>query len=178
MAICHANPQWHQVHLLGCLFEPGTLIDTDATLVGAGGVCKGHYFHTLFPQFITPQAYIIAHLELLAFIVALKAWLHLICNTKFVVRLDNMVAILAINTGHSKDPFINAGLQEIAFLSAMHNFEVRAHHIPGATNPVPDLFSHWDLGDVARQQFNMLNQDNHLTRTPTEAQWFQFIHEW
>ena len=87
---------------LDVFFEPGALIDTDVTLVGAGGVCKGHYFHTPFPQFITQQAHIIAHLELVAFIVALKVWPHLIHNTKFVVRLDNMVAILAINTGHSK----------------------------------------------------------------------------
>ena len=60
---------------LNIFLEPGTLIDTDATLVGAGGVCKGHYFHAHFPPVITGKAHIIAHLELLAFIVALKAWL-------------------------------------------------------------------------------------------------------
>ena len=99
---------------LDVFFEPGVLIDTDATLVGAGGICKGYYFHTPFPQFITQQAYIITHLELLAFIVALKVWPHLISNTKFVAHLDNMVAVLAINTGHSKYPFINAGLYIIS----------------------------------------------------------------
>ena len=88
---------------LDMFFEPVALIDTDATLVGAGRVCKGHYFHTSFPQFITQQAHIIAHLELLAFIVALKVWPHLVSNTKIVACLDNMVAILAINIGHSKD---------------------------------------------------------------------------
>ena len=131
---------WHHIMLifngtksiyLDVFFKPGALIDTDATLVGAGGVCKGFYFHALFPTFITQQAHIIAHLELLAFIVALKAWLHLVSNTKFVACLDNMVAVSAINTGQSRDPFINAGLREIAFLSVLHNFEVRAHHIPG-----------------------------------------------
>ena len=35
---------------LDIFFEPGALIYTDATLVGAGGVCKGHYFHTRFPN--------------------------------------------------------------------------------------------------------------------------------
>ena len=105
-------------------FEPGTLIDMDTTLVGAGGVCKGYYFHTLFPQFITQQAHIITHLQLLAFIVALKVWPHLVSTTKYVARLDNMVVVLAINTGYSKDPFINKGLWEIAFLSALHNFKV------------------------------------------------------
>ena len=108
---------------LDVFFEPSTLINMDATLVGAGG-CKGYYFHTSFPDFIVQQAHIIAHLELLAFIVAFKAWPHLVSNTKFISHLDSMVAVLAINTGHSKDPFINAGLREIAFLSALHNFEV------------------------------------------------------
>ena len=138
-------------------FEPGALIDTDATLVGAGGVCKGYYFHTPFPQFIVQQAHIIAHLELLAFIVALKAWSHLVSNTKFMVHLDNMVVVLAINTGHSKDPFINVGLHEITFLSALHNFEVQACHILGVTNTIPDLLSCWDFGDAAHQQFHTLN---------------------
>ena len=109
---------------LDIFFEPGFLIGTDATPVGTWGVCKGHYFHTPFPQFIIQQAHIIAHLELLAFIMVLKAWPHLISNTKFMAQLDNMVAIQAINTGQSEDPFINAGLCEIAFLSALHNFEV------------------------------------------------------
>ena len=163
---------------LDMFFEPGTLIDKDATLVGAGGVCKGSYFHTPFPQFITQQAHIITHLELLAFIVALKAWPHQISNTMFVAHLDNMVAVLAIKTGHSKDSFINAGLWEIAFLLALHNFEVHTCHIPGVTNTIPDLLSCWDLGDAAHQQFHTLNQDNLLTRAPIDAQWFQFIHEW
>ena len=89
---------------LDIFFEPGTLIDTDATLAGARGVCKGHYFHIPFCQFIMQQAHIIAHLELLAFIVVLKAWPHLISNTKFVVQLDNIVAVQATNTGHSNKP--------------------------------------------------------------------------
>ena len=89
-------------------FEPGALIDMDTTLVGAGGVCKGYYFHTRFPQFITQQAHITTHLELLAFIVALKVLPHLVSNTKFIAHLDNMLVVLAINTGHSKDPFINS----------------------------------------------------------------------
>ena len=101
---------------LDVFFEPGALIDTDATMLEwGGGVCKGYYFHTPFPQFIVQQVHIIAHLELLAFIGALKAWPHLVSNTKFIVHLDNMVVVLAINIGCSKDPFINVGLSEIAF---------------------------------------------------------------
>ena len=79
-----------------------------------------HSHNLLYVQ----QAHIITHLELLAFIVALKAWPYLVSNTKFVAHLDNIVEVLAINTGCSKDPFINAGLWEIAFLSALHNFKV------------------------------------------------------
>ena len=168
---------WH--HIMQILNGTNSIyLGTDATLVGSGGVCKGFYFHAPFPTFITQQAHIIAHLELLTFIVALKAWLHLVNNTKFVACLDNMVAVSTINSGQSKDPFINAGLREIAFLSVLHNFEVRACHIPRANNTIPDLLSCWDLGDVAHQQFHRLTEDNHLTRTPIDTQWFQFIHKW
>ena len=147
-------------------------------LVGVGGTCMGYYFHTCFLEFTVQQAHIISHLELLAFIVALKAWPHLVSNTKFVACLNNMVAISAINTGKSEDPFINVGLWEIVFLSTMHNFEVRAWHIPRVNNTIPDLLSHWDLGKLACQQFCALNQDNHLTRTPIENEWFHFTHIW
>ena len=58
------------------IFEPGALIDTDATLVSTGGVYKGHYFHAHFPAVITGKAHIIAliyYIIALGFIVALKA---------------------------------------------------------------------------------------------------------
>ena len=47
---------------LNVFFEPGALINADTTLVGAGGVCMGHYFHPHFPAVIAGKAHIIAHL--------------------------------------------------------------------------------------------------------------------
>ena len=163
---------------LDVFFEPGMLIDTDATLVGAGSVCKGHYFHAWFPQVITREAHIIAHLELLAFILALKAWPHLVANTKFVSCLDNMVAVAAINSGCSQDPYINAELREIAYLSAVHSFKVRAHHIPGVNNTIAHLLSSWDLRDSTKRQFRDLTCTQTLTRTFIKDEWFEFSHNW
>ena len=109
---------------LDVFFEPGTLINMDATLVGAGGCVKVITFtlhsHNLSPSKLTslpiwncwPLWYHLRHGHIL--LVTPNLW-H---------TFGNMVAVLAINTGHSKDPFINAGLWEIAFLSALHNFEV------------------------------------------------------
>ena len=163
---------------LDVFFEPRPLIDTDATLVGAGGVCKGHFFHAQFPQVITCEAHIIAHLELLAFILALKAWPHLIANTKFVAHLDNMVAVAAINSGCSWDPYIIAELREIAYLSAVHNFKVRACHIPRVTNTILDLLSHWDLRNSTKRQFRDLTCTQKLTRTFIKDEWLEFSHKW
>ena len=162
---------------LDVFFKPGSLIDTDATLVGTGGVYKGHYFHAHFPAVITGKVHFIAHLEVLAFIVALKALPHFIANTKFMVHLDNMIAVCAINSGWSRDPFVNAGLCEIAYLSALHNFEVKARHIPGVTNTIPDLSS-WDLGEAARRQFRDINHTQKLTQTFINDDWFKFSHNW
>ena len=150
---------------LDIFFKQGALIDTDGTLVGAGGVCKGHYFHAHFLAVIAGQAHIFTHLELLAFIIALKAWHHLIANTKFVACLDNMIAVSTINSGHSREPFINVGLRAIAYLLALHNFEIRAWHIPGVTNTIPDLLGHWDLKQASKRQFRDINCTQNLTRT-------------
>ena len=135
---------------LDIFFEPEALIDTDATLVGAGGVWKGHYFHAHFPAAIAGKPHIIAHLELLAFTVTLKAWPHPIANTKFMAHLDNMIAVSTIKSGHSRDPFVNARLWEITYLSALQNFEVRV------TNTIPDLLSHWELGVAAKNSLETL----------------------
>ena len=159
---------------LDIFFEPGVLIDTDTMLVGAGGVCKGHYFHARFPQVITREAHIIAHLELLAFILALKAWPHLVANTKFIAHLDNMVAVAAINSGCSWDPYINAELREIAYLSAVHNFKVRVHHIPGVNNTIQDLLSCWDLGDSTKGQFRDLTCTQNLPEPSSKMNGLSF----
>ena len=68
-------------------------------------------FSCPFPSSYRWKGSYLAHLELLVFIVALKAWPHLIANTKFGAHLDNIIAVSAINSGHPKDPFVNAGLQ-------------------------------------------------------------------
>ena len=85
---------------LEVFFEPSALINMDTKLVGAEGGVRV-IISTPFSQiFFVQQTNIIAHLELLAFMVALKAWPYLVSNTKFVACLNNMVAVLAIPKTH------------------------------------------------------------------------------
>ena len=72
----------------------------------------------------------------------------------------------------------NAELREIAYLLAIHNLEVRVHHIPGVNNTILDLLSHWDLEDSAKRQFRDLNCTQKLTKTFIKDEWFEFSHNW
>ena len=101
---------------------------TDACLRGTGGICQGHYFHFRFPEFVFGWArkVHIAHLELLAIIVGVKVWRHVIRGNRFVVGCDNQAVVTIINTGRSKNKLLQKMLCELCYQLAMVEAEIFA----------------------------------------------------
>ena len=160
------------------LFKPGALIDTDATLVAAGGVCGKFFFRARFPAFIRQQTSHISQLELLALVVAIKLWGHKHTNTKFWVRLDNEASVYAINSGRTSDKFMNSCLRELAFQSAKFNIEVKARHIVSAANTLPDLLSRWYRSRSAQQKFCQLTRGKGMRHSYVHNKMFLFDNNW
>ena len=46
-----------------------------------------------------------------------------------------------INKGSTKSPIVMAGLRELFWLSAIHNFHIKCLYIPGHINHAPDASS-------------------------------------
>ena len=61
----------------------------------------------------------------------------------FWVHVDNEAVAIVLNTGKSREPELQNALREIAFTAASNEFVLKAKHIPGITNWVPDWLSRW-----------------------------------
>lgn len=133
--------------------EPDSDLATDACLEGCGGVCGNEYFHIKFPGFIQEKNLSINELELITVVVALKVWKKQLVGKRVVVFCDNETSVEVINRGRSRNEFSQNCLRELVFVAAMGDFEIRAVHIAGCENRLPDLLSRWELCSSYSQQF-------------------------
>ncbi|CAC5422083.1 unnamed protein product [Mytilus coruscus] len=154
--------------------EPDKYMASDACLVGCGGVSNGQFFLCVFPDFIVQQNLHINALELLSVIVCLKLWGQK--GRKICIQCDNMVSVQVINQGKSRSRFLQACLREICFICAIKECELRAIHIDGIDNRLPDMLSRWSLSDIYPIQFYKsiegrnfsLSVDLHMLRTQAQ----------
>jgi hypothetical protein len=156
---------------------PDTTFASDACLHGCGGVSQNQFFHAKFPQFIVDQELHINALEFLTVVVAVKLWGCLWKGKKILIYCDNLATVISLNSGRSRDGFLQSCLREVAFLAACGEFVVRAVHLPGVENRLPDLLSRWD-SHVHRSQFQVANQKLALSEVSVPDRFFYFINEW
>ncbi|CAG2231697.1 unnamed protein product [Mytilus edulis] len=97
-------------------------------------------------------------LELLSVIVCLKLWGQR--GRKICIQCDNMVSVQVINQGKSRSRFLQACLREICFICAIKECELRAIHIDGIENRLPDMLSRWSLSDSYSVQFYEAIEDS------------------
>lgn len=155
--------------------SPGEVFTTDACLTGCGGLCGDQYFHAAFPSFVVQQTLDINCLELLTIIVALKLWGLRWSGLRLTVRCDNEVAVTVLNTGRCRNSFLNSCLRELCYLAAIHEFEIRAVHVPGVSNCYADILSRWDSNNLAgRTEFLAHAQHVNLQAVPVPDDMFQF----
>ena len=144
---------------LNSLPEIDNQMATDANLTGYGGISGQEYFKGTFPRQL--QGKNIAILELWAVLIAIKTWKHKFKGTYFWIHVDNEAVATILNTGASKDTHLQALLREIAYIAATYQFVIKAKHIMGVTNRIPDWLSRWkDPG--ARKKFRAYAQEKSL----------------
>lgn len=98
-------PQFNGVAMMSGLewSLPVELLASDVCLKGPGAVFGNKYFHYCFPEFILAQDLHINALELLVFIVALKAWGRHMRGRRMTIHCDNQAFVWVINSGRAKD---------------------------------------------------------------------------
>ena len=117
---------------------------TDASLTGGGAICLDECFHFQFSSDILRRASHISSLELYTIVVAVRLWATKLRHRKFIVSCDNQAAVIVINSGSTKDQFMQRCLRQLWFSAAVFDFELLARHIPGEHNVLADALSRWD----------------------------------
>ena len=134
--------------------EPDVTFATDSCLEGCGGICFKEYFHVAFPKSIKDQQLRIHHLEMLAVLIGVRIWGKYCIGMKVQIFCDNDAVVHVINSSKTKDIFLGSCLRELWLEVARHGFELRAIHLPGVENRVPDWLSRWNLSKKYRDLFH------------------------
>ena len=71
----------------------------DSSLIGTGAICNNEFFHTKYPLIICQKYTNIAHLELLAIILAIKTWASEIHGKVLHLSCDNQACVEIVNSG-------------------------------------------------------------------------------
>ena len=155
--------------------ETDQVIATDACKRGYGGILGQEYFRGRFS--IEYQKSNIAILELLGVMVALKIWGGKLQGMYFWVHVDNEAVATILNTGASREPQLQDILREIALLAAKNNFVIKARHISGISNRIPDWLSRWHQAEH-RKQFRNHARDRGLKRIRVREDVLKLEHKW
>ena len=118
------------------------VVHTDACDQGAGMFCGGDWQYVNWrqdrPEFRNLH---INYKEVISVILAAKKWAQVWKNAQVTVVTDSTVAKAIINKGTCRSPIVMNLLRELFWLSEQHQFKLRAMHIPGKLNQLPDCIS-------------------------------------
>ncbi|VDI43591.1 Hypothetical predicted protein [Mytilus galloprovincialis] len=115
---------------------------------------------------------------MLTVVVCLKLWGTKLRGKRIIIKCDNQVTVTVINTGRSRNQFLQSCLREICFVAAINEFELRAVHIAGVDNRLADMLSRWHLHSNYAKTFFEETKYIHLEEFEVTNELFQFIHEW
>ena len=156
---------------------PDAVLSCDGCFEGCGGWFDGKFFHASFPPEVRDLELHVNALELLTLMVSLKLWGHLLRGLRVKLFCDNEASVIVLNSGKSRDQFMQACLREICFLAASFEFEFRCVHLPGVDNRLPDHLSRWSSAEHRRRFCELTN---HITvvEYPVHDALFSFDHKW
>ena len=162
--------------------QPDEFLESDATLCSCGGwnPQKKEFFHVKFPDFILKLTLHVNQCELLALMICVKLWSCCFSNKKIMLKCDNQSTVAVLNSGSTKDSFMQCCLREILFFAARYNFEVRAVYFPGVDNRTADVLSRWHTDSSFEKLFFELPviKDQDCNEKYVYTGLFEFTHDW
>lgn len=157
---------------------PGVEIASDCNMKACGAQSGIEYFHAKFPEAILNETNHISQRELLTVVVSLKTWGHKIKGKKIYFHCDNEASVICVNSGRTRDPFMQRCLREIAFLAALGGYEVRMTHVSSSDNGIPDALSRWYDGAEHRRRFKRLTSGIRMKQVRLSSGHFQWSCVW
>ena len=122
--------------------------------------------------------YYLGLLEAWAVMVGLKIWATRLSGLRCTIRCDNSTTTLAINSLKTKSKRLRDCVREIMFTCAQHQVEIRAVHIPGLENRVPDWLSRMHLDTKYARKFRAWNKSDRLIPASILPEHLKISHDW
>jgi hypothetical protein len=160
--------------------SPDKVFAVDACLTSCGGINWDfrQVFSCEFPDFILSENHPICELELLTIIVAIKLWISNIKSKKIIIYSDSMVSVNLINSGKTRTHFMQSCLRELCFLLCTNECELKAVHIAGISNRIPDYLSRWNLDNKFQlgfwKEIKSYYGDFNISQVEVPFQFFKF----
>ena len=151
---------------------PDVVFTTDSTLTGCGGLTDDEFFHVSFPTDILLMDLDINALEILGAVIAVRLWGIRYAGQKILIYCDNLQAVQAINSGKTRNPFTALCVLHLWPETALHDFHLKAVHLPGVDNRLADSLSRWDLSPTFGTRFMADIQGQGLTERRIDPQLF------
>ena len=129
-------------------------LELDACTTGCGAYMGEQYYSEQFPAPVLGANHPIAHLELLNIVVAVSTWASIWAHQRVKIHCDNMNACLAVRSGRSRDPYMQACVRELFAICVVHDVELHVLHRPGELMQRADALSRAHTGQVFRDRID------------------------
>ena len=147
----------------------------DSCLKGTGGWCGNEVFSERFPK---REYKHITHLELWAVILSVKLWGKKLAGKIISIHTDNEAVACILNTGRSQDLLLQKQLRELTWWLAIHQVKIRAQHILGVSNRIPDMLSRMHEGAQVKREFDRTTKGMGLQFVKIPGAYFNLTHNW
>ena len=115
-------------------------LHVDACLTGIGGVWNNRVYAAPVPTYVDFHPNI-THLEMLNIVIALRLWAKDWTGSLVTFHCDNLAVVQVVNSGKTRDKFLNACIRHIWLISAVHDIDLHLAHIQGRKNLIADSLS-------------------------------------
>ena len=113
---------------------------------------------------------------MLAVLLGVSIWGSSLQSAKVQIYCDNDPAVCVINSGRTKDVFMGSCIRELWLAVSKYGFQIRAVHLPGEENRVPDWLSRWECGQSYRELFYryISEEPEKYSEIIIDPDWFKF----
>ena len=117
-------------------------LHVDACKVASGAFFAGDWSYSVFSEDVPLAKNLhINYKEVIGAVKGVHRWAKYWRDSDVIVHTDSTVTKAILNKGRSRHPYINKLLRQMFWLCAKYNFSVRAIHVPGLLNTIPDTIS-------------------------------------
>ena len=136
-------------------------LSSDSCLTGGGAFnfVTNEFVQWQFPAEISKLKLDINQLECMMIVISIKLWGKSFARKRLKIYCDNLVTVTAINSGASRNNFIQNCLRELHTELALSSCELRAEFLEGSRNKISDALSRIHLNKKFKSLFHELTKD-------------------